>query len=240
MSLKDALKKAIFVQEPDKDINREQATAENAVAPKNNKKEIIFQKVNLPVTTNTGSSANSANGEVNQDIFNELCRIIDENALSTTNYLDLKKNIESLKTILTSVNLNDLIKAAFVNLKSTNPSFSKDTVSSSIDYYIKIIAKQKNDGINILVQQKKEKVDSPLSKIDEIKNTIRDLEKQRDNISLDITNKTNEIHKIQNEVKNQEDILSKKEADLNTTIDYMNKLLVEDKNNILNALSEIK
>ena len=239
MSLKDIIKNAIFVEVPDKDSDTEQTTVENTVAPKNNKKETIFQKVNLPVT-NTGSSANAVNGEVNQDIFNELCKIIDENALSTTNYLDLKKNIESLKTILTSVNLNDLIKAAFVNLQSSNPSFSKDAVSSSIDYYIKIIAKQKNDEINILAQQKKEKVDLPISKIDEIKNTIRDLEKQRDNIALEITNKTNEIYKIQNDVKTQEEILSKKEADLSTTIDYMNKLLVEDKNNILNALSEIK
>ena len=185
-------------------------------------------------------NVNNANGEVNQTIFNALCKIVDESTLPSPNYLDIKQNVDKLKTILTSASEDDLIKAAFVNLQMSSPSFSKSAVSDSIDQYINIIMKQNDEENSILSQERKEKIDTPLAKVTQIKAEIDGLNKKKDEILSEISKRNAEADNLANSIEAEKLALSKKEQDLAATIDYFKNLLIADKTKILNALSSIK
>jgi len=186
------------------------------------------------------TNENDAKGEVNQTIFNALCKIIDESTLPSPNYLDVKQNVDKLKTILTSASEDDLIKAAFVNLQMSSPSFSKSAISDSIDQYINIIMKQKDEENSILSQERTDKIDTPLSKVTQIKAEIDELNKKKDEIFSQISKKNAEAENIANSIEAEKSNLAKKEQDLAITVDYFKNLLVADKTKIFNALSSIK
>ncbi|MCL2650625.1 MAG: hypothetical protein FWD60_06320 [Candidatus Azobacteroides sp.] len=186
------------------------------------------------------TNENDTKGEVNQTIFNALCKIVDESTLPSPNYFDMKQNVDKLKTILTSASEDDLIKAAFVNLQMSSPSFSKSAISDSVDQYINIIMKQKDEENSILSQERKDKIDTPLSKATQIKAEIDDLNKKKDEIISQISKKNAEAENIANSIDAEKSNLSKKEQDLATTVDYFKNLLIADKTKILNALSNIK
>jgi len=191
-----------------------------------------------PVDDNIQPPSN-VNGEIDENIFTELCKIIDESALKTTNYLDLKKNVDQLREILTSAKEEELIKAAYINLKSHSPSFNKAVISSSVDHYLKLIMEQKDAEKNIISEEKRLKVDIPLSKIQEINNEIIELKKQHEEIFAKISNKETEVSTIKNNVESASVNIRKKESDLIATINHMKDLLNGDKNNILNALANV-
>ena len=218
------LGKVIFVQP------EEEEKTQSSPAPQSTKSPFA------PNNTNE----KSANGEFNQAIFNALCKIVDESTLPSPNYLDMKHNVDKLKTILSSASEEDLIKAAFVNLQMSSPSFSKNAIGNSIDQYINIILKQGNVENNILSQEWKEKIETPLSKITQIKAEIDELNKKRDEIASEISKKSAEAEKIANRIETEKNNLSKKEQDLAITIDYFKNLLLADKTKILNALSSLK
>ena len=225
-SFKDTfIGKAIFVQP------QEEEKAQPSPAPQPTKSHFV------PVADTNNSDAK---GEVNQTIFNALCKIVDESTLPSPNYLDMKQNVDKLKTILTSASEDDLIKAAFVNMQMSSPAFSKNAVSDSIDQYITIIMKQKDVENSILSQERKEKIDTPTSNVIQMKAEIDELIKKRDEISSAISKKSAEAENLTNSIENEKLNLSKKEQDLAATVDYFKNLLIADKTKILNALSSIK
>ena len=179
-------------------------------------------------------------GEINQEIFNGLCQVIDESALPSSNYLDLKQNVDKLKSILTSAKEEEIIKAAYINLQMVSPDFSKEVISSSIDHYVKVIMEQKDTENSIISTEKKEKIDIPLSKVKEIQDEISKLGIQKDNILREISKKEGDVNRTLTSVENAKIILGKKEQDLITTINHIKTLLVEDKVKILKALSDMK
>lgn len=224
MSFKDSIRRAIFVQ-PDKAEEKVSSTPKPIIPVKQN----TIVNTSPPILTVT-------EGEVNEKIFDVLCQVIDANALPNANYLSLKDNIDKLKTILTSASEEDIIKAAFINMQVMTPSFSKDDIKKSVEHYIQIIDQEYKSENTLLAKEYEEKVNLPSANISGYKLKLQELAAEKNKIIQEEERLNSEINLIQANITSNKSIIDKKANDLTVTIKYLQKVLRDDSEKIINVL----
>lgn len=147
---------------------------------------------------------------------------IKANNLPGPDYLELKQNYIALK----SLPVDDSMKliSAYNILKANYPTFSKDIIIRSIDTYIGIVNKEKEEGLRE-VQKMREENKMKESGIDELKRKADEIKAQYDSI----------ISKIQEEtasVATEKIAIDNKERTFTASVDTVINTLNSDKTQI--------
>jgi hypothetical protein len=162
-------------------------------------------------------------GTVDKTLLNKLCIVLDEQTSEGIDYLKFKKSVDSLKNIQPEENLR--FTTAFLTLKATTPSLSKEYLIQTIDKYVALMEQERKVGINELKTLRSKNIDT---KEKEISDARGKMEKMKAEIQQ-LTRFISETEALVIAKKNE---ITIKEADFNATIDNIVKQLQNDRTKI--------
>lgn len=139
-------------------------------------------------------------------------------------YLELKNNVDALDDLPIS-NEQKLI-SAFKVLKKSYPNFQKDDITKAIDFYMKIVNDEKENGLRELDGLMAENVSGVENEIASSQAKLEELKQQYDNLQSTIAEKTLELAKSKSD-------LDMKHNTFICSIDAVMNVLSNDKNNIM-------
>lgn len=169
-------------------------------------------------------------GQVNDDLLQKLCQVMEDCNLPGPDYLELKNvanNDDMKRTVPDEV---QRFMVAFITMKSSNPEMSKERVIKSIDEYIGMMENERKTGHEQLQCIWNERVDTQRVLVENAEKRIAELRKELQEQIAFVQNKNNEIAAASNECN-----INK--ANFDATVDFLVKNLSDDKvklNQILN------
>ena len=180
------------------------ASATQEVAPTT--ESIMNEKTIVHTPTQTVSA-------VDNEIVRKIWDMIISKNIPGPDYIEFKNAVAGLVDIIPDESMQ--MKGAFNVLKRSYPTFTKETILSSIDTYIGIVNEEKENGIKESEQIRREKIDSKVSSIsnmkksaDEILSQIGELKKKYDDMSNEIGRMEREVESAKNELQAQENVFS--------------------------------
>ena len=177
--------------------------------------------INVPPVTYPG-------GNVDPSILKMISDVIEQYNVEGNDYYELNKIVESPDFKNAIPDERSRIVAAFHSLKAQDPKFDKQKVLDSIDFYIKAVKGEYNnvlEGYNQFVE----------SKINAPKQTISELQNQRQELVNKISQLDVEIQTIEAEVAKCSAELEAKRANYEATFNIVLQNLDKEKNQ-LNAI----
>lgn len=169
-------------------------------------------------------------GQVNDELLQKLCQVMEDSNLPGPDYLELKNvanNDDMKRTVPDEV---QRFMVAFITMKSSNPEMSKERVIKSIDEYIGMMENERKIGHEQLQCIWNEKVDTQRVLVENAEKRIAELQKELQEQVAFVQSKNNEIAAASNECN-----INK--ANFDATVDFLVKNLADDKvklNQILN------
>lgn len=139
-------------------------------------------------------------------------------------YLELKNNVEALEDL--PISNEQKLMSAFKVLKKGYPNFQKDDIVKAIDFYLKVVNDEKNEGMKQLESIKKTSVDSVENEIKSMQLKAEELKQQYDELQTNIGEKTLELTKAKNDIEVKYNSFV---GSVDAVIDVLNN----DKNNII-------
>lgn len=169
-------------------------------------------------------------GEVDEEILQTLCQMLEDSNLPGPDYLELKNlanNEEMRKAIPDEL---QRFKVSFITMKSTAMDLTKERVISSIDSYINKLEEERKVGHTQLDALWKEKVEIKKQSLAESEIRLQRLEQEFKELSQFIKSLNNEITTCSHECDT-------KRANFNRTVDFIVSNLREDKEKISKILN---
>lgn len=169
-------------------------------------------------------------GQVNDDLLQKLCQVMEDSNLPGPDYLELKNvanNDDMKRTVPDEV---QRLMVAFITMKSSNPEMTKERVIKSIDEYIGMMENERKIGHEQLQCIWNERVDAQKVLVENAEKRIAELQKELQEQVAFVQTKNNEIAAASNECN-----INK--ANFDATVDFLVKNLSDDKvklNQILN------
>jgi alpha-D-ribose 1-methylphosphonate 5-triphosphate diphosphatase PhnM len=169
-------------------------------------------------------------GQVNDDLLQKLCQVMEDSNLPGPDYLELKNvanNDDMKRTVPDEV---QRFMVAFITMKSSNPEMTKERVIKSIDEYIGVMENERKTGHEQLQRIWNERVDTQKELVENAEKRIAELQMELQEQIAFVQNKNNEIAAASNECN-----INK--ANFDATVDFLVKNLSDDKvklNQILN------
>ena len=173
----------------------------------------VLPETMVPIMTETGSVSmqfvqQPIQGQVNQELLQKVCAVLEEANLPGPDYLELKQATEALTMI---PDLNTRFIAAYMSLKTQSPDLDKTRVINSLDSYIRIMEDEKAEGLGEVAKIRKVQVEDKISEIERL--------------NTEITERMQMISDLRTEVAANTVTCNKNEADFNVTVDsVINKL----------------
>jgi len=162
-------------------------------------------------------------GRIDKVLLNKLCTVLDEQASTEIDYVKFKKTVDSLKSIQPEEDMR--FSSAFLALKVTNPSLSKEYLTQTIEKYMSLMEQERKVGMDQLRTLRVNNVDKKTKEIEESSKNIEKMKAEVQRLSQFIAKTEAEIVSKKNEI-------AIKEADFNATIDHMIIQLKNDKTKI--------
>ena len=194
-----------------------------------------------PVVSNPGnpnpvpSPAPVVNGArvIDEGLLDRIEKEIRNANLPGPDYLELKEAAEEKSLIQDEPDEGKRWRQAFRNMKSFFPQagVTKNKILEAIDYYIGIVDRELNVGLQQLEEARKKNVLKEQEESDRLGQEIAALEEQ---IKLKKHEKDEKDLKI-NESRSKYEV---QEANFRRTLDYAKKMLQDDKNKINNCINE--
>lgn len=222
-----ALKSAFVTEIPDETP----VVTSNKVEQKESQKVQQVQSAQpMFITTSLPQTAPSKiEGQVNESLLQQLCKAMEDSNLPGPDYLELKNvaNNDDMKKAIPDE--TQRLTVAFITMKSSNPSMTKERVLSSIDEYIKIIENERKNGHEQLNAIWAEKVESEKENVARAEQEIIELQAKLQELLNFVQTKNNEIATTSNECN-----INK--ANFDTTVDFLVNNLTNDKTKLSNTL----
>lgn len=218
--------KGLFIKSEDETNVTEQVSPSNVGSPTPNKSFTNSESVQTVQTTNVDVRPTTIQNSITADesIVNKIWdRIIAANRPGP-DYLELKNNVEALEDLPIS-NEQKLI-SAFKVLKKGYPNFQKEDITKAIDFYIKVVDDEKNNGLQQLEAIKAASVDGAEEEIKAMRYKAEELKRQYDELQTQIGEKTFELTKAKNDIE-------LKYNSFVGSVDAVLNVLNNDKNNIM-------
>ena len=182
-----------------------------------------------PIFSTTTSTPKTIEGQVDDELLQKLCQVMEESNLPGPDYLELKNvaNNDEMKKAMP--NETQRLNVAFITMKSSSPDMTKERVLSSIETYIQMMENERKAGHEQLDKIWQERVESQRSAVSVAEAEITKMQKELQELMLYIQNKNNEIAQASNECN-----INK--ANFDATVDFLVKNLSEDKTKLINIL----
>ena len=202
-----------------------------AVVENNVKKEVSTpQTTSQPMFTVTSAPAsNVIEGQVNDELLQKLCQVMEDSNLPGPDYLELKNvaNNDEMKKAMP--NEIQRLSVAFITMKSSTPEMTRERVLNSIDSYVEMMEKERQTGHAQLEAIWQERVETQKAAVVEADKQIVEMQKKLGELVSFVQNKTNEIAAATNECN-----INK--ANFDATVDFLVKNLADDKAKLTNVL----
>ena len=151
------------------------------------------------VVTPTVQAPGVIEGQVNDDLLQKLCQVMEDSNLPGPDYLELKNvanNDDMKRTVPDEV---QRFMVAFITMKSSNPEMTKERVIKSIDEYIGKMEDERKTGHEQLQHIWNERVDTQKVLVENAEKRISELQKELQEQIAFVQNKNNEIAAASNE-----------------------------------------
>lgn len=182
-----------------------------------------------PIFSTTASTPKTIEGQVDDELLQKLCQVMEESNLPGPDYLELKNvaNNDEMKKAMP--NETQRLNVAFITMKSSSPDMTKERVLSSIETYIQMMENERKAGHEQLDKIWQERVESQRSAVSVAEAEIVKLQKELQELAQFVQNKNNEIAQASNECN-----INK--ANFDATVDFLVNNLTEDKAKLINIL----
>lgn len=203
----------------------------SAVVEKNVKQEAtVTQTSSQPMFTVTSAPAsNVIEGQVDDELLQKLCQVMEDSNLPGPDYLELKNvaNNDEMKKAMP--NEIQRLTVAFITMKSNTPEMTRERVLNSIDSYVEMMEKERQTGHAQLEAIWQERVETQKAAVVEAEKQIVEMQNKLGELVSFVQNKTNEIAAATNECN-----INK--ANFDATVDFLVKNLADDKAKLTNVL----
>lgn len=174
--------------------------------------------VGQPITNADGT----IQGQLDNKLFEQLCDVVEESNIPGPDYVELTKAAQNDAMKAAIPDENARLMAAYISMKATAPQLNRGIVLGSIDTYVSILEKERQNGLGELQTKWTENVENPEKEVVKAQEDIAKLQKElQDKIQFIAEQKT----KIAN-AKNDHNI---KKANFNYTFDVFIKKLQDDR-----------
>lgn len=201
------------------------------VVEKNVKQEAtVTQTSSQPMFTVTSAPAsNVIEGQVDDELLQKLCQVMEDSNLPGPDYLELKNvaNNDEMKKAMP--NEIQRLSVAFITMKSSTPEMTRERVLNSIDSYVEMMEKERQTGHAQLEAIWQERVETQKAAVVEAEKQIVEMQNKLGELVSFVQNKTNEIAAATNECN-----INK--ANFDATVDFLVKNLADDKAKLTNVL----
>lgn len=221
----NSIKNAFVTVVPDEEVQVENVKVENTKPVTSGSKTSETFSVGL-----TTPQPKIIEGQVDDDLLQKLCQVMEDGNLPGPDYLELKNvaNNDEMKRAMP--NETQRLTVAFITMKSSSSDLTKERVLTSIDEYIRMMENERKIGHEQLQNIWNDKVESPRKVVAETEKEVIELQKKLQELVSFIQTKNNEIATAINEC-------NIKKADFDTTVDFLVNNLKEDKTKLANVLN---
>ena len=174
--------------------------------------------VGQPITNADGT----IQGQLDNKLFEQLCDVVEESNIPGPDYVELTKAAQNDAMKAAIPDENASLMDAYISMKATETQLNRGIVLGSIDTYVSILEKERQNGLGELQTKWTENVENPEKEVVKAQEDIAKLQKElQDKIQFVAEQKT----KIAN-AKNDHNI---KKANFNYTFDVFIKKLQDDR-----------
>lgn len=186
-------------------------------------KPIVQQtKVLNQVLSNTATNDGSIRGQLDNQLFEQLCDVIEESNLPGPDYVELTKVAQNDTMKAAIPDENSRLAAAYITMKATSPQLNRNVVLGSIDTYIGILETERKNGLDQLQEKWVENVEKPQNEVNAAQEEVIELQNKLQEKIRFIAEQKSAIADAQNEYN-----INK--ANFNYTFDVFIKKLNDDK-----------
>lgn len=222
-----AFKSAFFVEVEEPNKKEEVVTP-----PVSQSSQSVVQPVQVQTPIITNPIQNGViTGQLDNDMLENLCTVLDEKNLPGPDYLELKNaaNAEQLKQILADENAR--MVCAYSSMKANSKDLTKQRVLDSIDKYIQYIEEERTAGMEQLAQKRKVEVEDKQNELERVQQEMVELQEEINKRAIFVAETSAAIATAANECE-------VKKANFNTTVDFIVSGLVNDKNKLSQILTD--
>ena len=152
-----------------------------------------------PSMTGIQSPTSSSTISADPEIVNTIWEKIIEKNRPGPDYLELKNNVEALEDL--PISPEQKILSAFKVLKKNYPNFKKEDITTAIDFYIKVVDEEKNQGLSELETLRQNTVDNVDTEIKQMQDQAAELKRKYDELQERIATKNLEMNKAKADVE---------------------------------------
>ena len=169
---------------------------------------------------------------VDKEIEAKIWDMIVAKNLPGPDYIEFKNTAAGLVDINPDKTMQ--LKGAFNVLKRTYPTFTKETILSSIDTYIGIVNEEKEKGKRECEELRRTKVGDKVTSINNMKNAAQEILRQIDELKKQYEDTNAEIHKLEIEVTEATNEIDSKEKIFDSSVQAVINTLNADKVKVSN------
>lgn len=191
--------------------------------------------VQSPVATNTLIQPVQGNGQVvgqvDSNILENLCMVLDEKNLPGPDYLELKSAANDAVMQKAIPDETARFTCAYISMKVNAPHLNKEVIIGSIDKYVEYLEAERQNGLDELAIKWKEEVDDKEALVDAAQKELLELQEALNAKIKFISETTAEITTSKNQCN-----VSK--ANFNATVDYVINNLNTDRTKLSEILKD--
>ena len=133
--------------------------------------------VGQPIVNSDGT----IQGQLDNKLFELLCDVVEESNIPGPDYVELTKAAQndSMKAAIPDENAR--LMAAYISMKATAPQLNRGVVLGSIDTYVGILEKERQNGLGELQTQWIENVENPEKEVIKAQEDIAKLQQEMNN-----------------------------------------------------------
>ena len=170
-------------------------------------------------------------GQVDANILENLCTVLDEKNLPGPDYLELKSAANDAVMQKAIPDETARFTCAYISMKVNAPHLNKEVIINSIDKYIEYLESERQSGLNELAIKWKEEVDDKEALVDTAQKEVQELQEALNAKIMFISETTAEITTSKNQCT-----VSK--ANFSATVDYVINNLNTDKTKLNEILKD--
>lgn len=161
-------------------------------------------------------------GQIDSNILENLCAVLDEKNLPGPDYLELKSAANDAQMKNAIPDENNRLLCAYISMKANAQTLNKGTIIGSIDKYIEYLEKEREGGLSELAIKWKEEVEDKEVLVEAAQKELVELQEAL-NAKIKFISDTNA------EITNSKNQCTINKANFNTTVDYIINGLNTDK-----------
>lgn len=173
------------------------------------------------VTPQAVSADGTIQGQLDNKLFEQLCEIVEESDLPGPDYVELKKAADNDAMKAAVPDENARLVTAYISMKAAAPQLNRSVVLGSINTYIDILEKERENGLAQLQGVWNEKVEKPEQLVEAAQKEIVELQQKLQDLVKFVSEQKGAIATA----KNEHNI---NKANFNYTFDVFVKKLKED------------